>query len=103
MNRYNNLQHTSNVLSFESTQELSAKTALAVKLNTLIEQRGLSQTEAATITGMTQPKVSQVRHYKLKNISLERLMQALVSLDQNIEIVIQPASSAHTANITVAV
>lgn len=103
MNRYDNLQHTSNVLSFENTQELSAKTALAVKLNTLIEQRGLSQTEAATITGMTQPKVSQVRNYKLKNISLERLMQALVSLDQNIEIVVQPASSAHAANITVAV
>lgn len=103
MNRYNNLQHTSNVLSFAPPQELSAKTALAAKLNTLIEQRGLSQTEAATITGMTQPKVSQVRHYKLKNISLERLMQALVSLDQNIEIVVQPANHAHAANITVAV
>ncbi|MER1948637.1 helix-turn-helix domain-containing protein [Stutzerimonas stutzeri] len=103
MSSHYNLQHTSKVLNFESTKELSAKTALAVKLNTLIEQRGLSQTEVATITGMTQPKVSQVRHYKLKNISLERIMQALVSLDQNIEIVVQPASSAHAANITVAV
>jgi len=101
MSSHYNLQHTSNVLN--STQELSAKTALAVKLNTLIEQRGLSQTDVATITGMTQPKVSQVRHYKLKNISLERIMQALVSLDQNIEIVVQPASSAHAAIITVAV
>ena len=103
MSSHYNLQHTSNVLNFESTQELSAKTALAVKLNTLIEQRGMSQTEVATITGMTQPTVSQVRHYKLKNISLERIMQALVSLDQNIEIVVQPASSAHAANIKVAV
>jgi hypothetical protein len=46
------------------------------------------------ITGMTQPKVSQVRRYKLQNISLERLMQALVSLDQHVEIVVQPARHA---------
>jgi predicted XRE-type DNA-binding protein len=85
----------------ESTEELSAKAGLAVKLNELIEKRGLNQTEAATITGMTQPKVSQVRHYKLQNISLERLMQALVSLDQHVEIVVRPARRSHTASITV--
>ena len=89
-------------LGFEDAEELSAKAVLAVKLNELIEKRGLSQTEAAGITGMTQPKVSQVRRYKLQNISLERLMQALVSLDQQIEIVVRPARRAHGAGITVA-
>ena len=66
------------------------------------EKRGLSQTEAAGITGMTQPKVSQVRRYKLQNISLERLIQALVSLDQQVEIVVRPARRAPGAGITVA-
>ena len=89
-------------LGFEDAEELSAKAVLAVKLNELIEKRGLSQTEAAGITGMTQPKVSQVRRYKLQNISLERLMQALVSLDQQVEIVVRPARRAHGAGITVA-
>ncbi len=96
---------TDNVLTdlgFEDAEELSAKAVLAVKLNDLIEKRGLSQTEAAGITGMTQPKVSQVRRYKLQNISLERLMQALVSLDQQVEIVVRPARRAHGAGITVA-
>ena len=83
--------------------ESSTKRALAFKLNTLIDQRGLSQTEAAAITGMTQPKVSQVRHYKLQNISLERLMQALVSLDQHVEIVVNPARQTQSPGITVAV
>ena len=73
-----------------------------MKFNDLLEKRGLSQTEAAAITGMTQPKVSQVRRYKLQNISLERLMQALVSLDQRVEIVVRPARRAHAAGITVA-
>lgn len=92
----------SNDLEIKQVEEHSAKAVLAVKLNDLIEKRGLSQTAAANITGMTQPKVSQVRRYKLQNISLERLMQALVSLDQQVEIVVRPARRAHGAGITVA-
>ena len=45
-------------LGFEDAEELTAKATLAVKFNELLEKRGLSQTEAAAITGMTQPKVS---------------------------------------------
>ena len=96
---------TTNVLldlGFDDAEELSAKAALALKLNELVDQRGLSQAETAVITGMTQPKVSQVRRYKLQNISLERLMQALVSLDQHVEIIVQPAQREHAPGITVA-
>lgn len=89
-------------LGFEDAEELTAKALLAAKLNELIEMRGLSQMEVAAISGMTQPKVSQVRRYKLQNISLERLMHALVSLDQRVEIVVRPARRAHGAGITVA-
>lgn len=89
-------------LSSGDAVEMSVKAVLAAKLNELIDERRLSQTEAAHITGMTQPKVSQVRHYKLQNISLERLMQALVSLDQQVEIVVRPARRAQAAGITVA-
>ncbi len=98
-------QGTDNVLldlGFDDAEELSAKAALALKLNELIDQRNLSQTEAAHITGMTQPKVSQVRRYKLQNISLERLMRALVSLDQHVEIGVQPAQRECAPGITVA-
>ena len=105
MTRNNIHRGTDNVLAdlgFDNADELSAKAVLAVKLNELIEKRGLSQTEAAGITGMTQPKVSQVRRYKLQNISLERLMQALVSFDQHVEIIVRPARYADARGITVA-
>lgn len=98
------LQGTDNVLAdlgFEDAEELSAKAALAFKLNELIAQRGLSQTTVAAMTGMTQPKVSQVRRYKLQNISLERLLQALVALDQRVEIVVKPAQRSRQPGITV--
>jgi predicted XRE-type DNA-binding protein len=89
-------------LGFEDAEELSAKAMLALKLNKLIDKRELSQAEVAAITGMTQPKVSQVRRYKLQNISLERLMQALVAFDQHVEIVVYPARRAHAPGISVA-
>lgn len=51
---------------------------------------------------MTQPKVSQVRRYKLRTISVERMMRALVSLGQHVEIVVRPARDERLASITVA-
>jgi predicted XRE-type DNA-binding protein len=89
-------------LGFEDAEELSVKVILAMKINALIDQRELSQTAAAEAIGMSQPKVSLIRRYKLLNISLERLMQALVSLGQHVEIVVQPARRSQVAGITVA-
>lgn len=105
MKRKDHSLGTTNVLldlGFNDAEELSAKAALAVKLNHLIDKRGLTQTETAALTGMTQPKVSQIRRYKLRNISLERLMQALVSLDQHVEIVVHPRWRSQVLGITVA-
>lgn len=87
--------------STTDTEDRSAKAVFATKFNELVDKRGLSQTEVAEITCMTQPKVSQVRRCKLQNISLERLMQALVSLDQHVEIVVRPARRSHSAGLTV--
>ena len=83
MHHYDAPQGTDNVLldlGFDDAEGLSARAALALKLNESIDQRGLGQTEAAHTIGMTQPEVSQVRRYKLQNISLERLMQALARM-----------------------
>ena len=41
-------------LGFEDAEELTAKASLAVKFNELVETRGLSQTEAAAITGVSE-------------------------------------------------
>ncbi len=79
-----------------------AKVTLAMKVNTILEARGLSQVEAGEILGMPQPKVSALRNYKLRGISLERLLQALTDLGQHVDIVIQPSSAAIPAGVRVA-
>jgi predicted XRE-type DNA-binding protein len=89
-------------LGIEDAEDLSAKAVLAIKFNDLIDQRALNQTEVAALTGMTQPRISQIRRYKLQNISLERLMLALVSLDQQVEINVRPVRRNECAGITVA-
>ncbi len=44
----------------------------------------------------------QNRHYKIRGISLERLMQALTALGQNVEIVVTPSKKKSAARIAVA-
>ena len=105
MTRKSKDRGTDNVLAdlgFPDAEELTAKTILAKKINDILETRGLTQTDAAALLGMPQPKVSAIRNYKLQGISLERLMQALTSLGQRVEIVVRPANKRTAARIDVA-
>ena len=68
--------------------ELSAKAILAKKINDIVESRDITQVKVAGLLGMPQPKISAIRNYKLRGISLERLMQALTALGQHVEIVV---------------
>ncbi|KAJ8137467.1 hypothetical protein OY671_009320, partial [Metschnikowia pulcherrima] len=80
---------TSNVsydLGLEDAADSTAQAQLAIKINDSIDQRQLTQAQVAASTGMTQPKVSQIRRYQLRNISSERSMRALVASDQHVEI-----------------
>jgi predicted XRE-type DNA-binding protein len=89
-------------LGFADAEELSAKAMLAMKLNAVLDARGLTQARAAKLLGMPQPKVSAIRNYKLRGVSLERLMQALTMLGQHVRIVVRPSNQSTPARIDVA-
>jgi predicted XRE-type DNA-binding protein len=86
----------------EATDDIGLKVALAGRINEVISLRGLSQSEAAAEVGTSQPKISQIRRYKLNNISVGRLLQALVALGQRIDIVISPAGERSSPAVRVA-
>jgi predicted XRE-type DNA-binding protein len=89
-------------VGFPDAAERQAKLRLAYALNQVLEQRKLSQVDAAKVLGVTQPKVSALRRYKLAGFSVERLMNLLTALDQDIEIVIrQKPRSRKVARISV--
>jgi predicted XRE-type DNA-binding protein len=76
-------------LGFPDAVERQAKLHLAYALNKVLDGRKLSQADAAKVLGVTQPKVSALRHYKLAGYSVERLMNLLTALDQDVDIVIR--------------
>jgi predicted XRE-type DNA-binding protein len=76
-------------LGYPDAAERQAKLRLAYALNQILKERKLSQAQAANVLGVTQPKVSALRHYKLAGFSVERLMNLLTALDRDVEIVIR--------------
>jgi predicted XRE-type DNA-binding protein len=79
-------------LGLPDAADRQTKTRLAMAVNEIIQGRKLKQRQAASILGIPQPKVSALINYRLDGFSVERLMQFLTALDQDVEIMIRPRS-----------
>jgi len=77
-------------LGFTDAGERQARLRLAYALHQVLEGRRRSWADAATVLGITKPKVFALRHYKLAGFSMERLINLLTALDRDVEIVIRP-------------
>ncbi len=75
-------------------QEL-LKAQLTLRIYCLIRQRGITQTEAGKILGIKQPHVSALMRNRAGSFSVERLMDFLTALGQNVEITVRPTRKAH--------
>lgn len=62
------------------------KSEIINKISMTIQQRHLSQKEAATILGVNQPKVSALLNGKLSGFSIERLIRFVDALDVSVSI-----------------
>jgi predicted XRE-type DNA-binding protein len=78
-------------LGLAHSSDVLAKAQLADHICRVIAARGLTQTKAAEIMDLDQPKVSALMHGKLKGFSAERLLRCLNDLGQEVEIKIRPA------------
>ena len=91
-------------LGLKNAEERLAKVKLALKINQIIEKRKLKQVAAAKILGINQPKISALANGRLKEFSMERLIEFLNKLDQDVEIIIhaKPKNRKAPAHLTVA-
>lgn len=71
-------------------QEL-LKAKLALEIYRLIRERGLTQAEAGKILGIKQPHVSALMRNRAGSFSVERLMEFLAALGQEVRISVRPA------------
>jgi predicted XRE-type DNA-binding protein len=77
-------------LGLPKPDDLLAKAELAAKIIAEIQRRRLTQSQAAVILGIDQPKVSALRQGKLSGFSIERLVRFLLSLGRDVEITVKP-------------
>jgi predicted XRE-type DNA-binding protein len=84
-------------IGLENAEEMLVKAKLARQIYVCITERQLSQTEAANILGIDQPKVSNLINGKLAAFSIERLFRFLNALDRDVEITIKAKSSEHNS------
>jgi len=83
-------------LGVERPEEALAKAKLAVAIAEIIANKGLTQTKAAALLAIDQPKISALLRGRLTGFSTDRLIRFLNALGRDVEIVIKPRPHAHT-------
>src|SRR5580658_965221 len=76
-------------LKLPRADDLLAKAELAAKIIADIQRRRMTQSQAAAILGIDQPKISALKQGKLSGFSIERLMRFLLLLGRDIEIAVK--------------
>lgn len=75
---------------YKNPEEAQIKSRIALRIHKAIEEKGLSQREAAKAMGIGHAKVSAIVNGKLKGYSIDRLFRFLNALDVNVTIKLQP-------------
>ncbi len=77
-------------LGFANPEREQLKARLTLQIYRLIKERGLTQAEAGEILGIKQPHVSGLLRGQSGAFSVERLMDFLTALGQDVEIIVRP-------------
>jgi predicted XRE-type DNA-binding protein len=79
-------------LGFEEAEELQVKAALTRQIANRIKAFGLTQLQAGTRHGVSQPDISKLMRGRYTGFSAHRLIAILKALAVDIEIIIRPRS-----------
>lgn len=83
--------------------DMLLKAELSIKIGKLIKDKRLSQEQAGSLMGLTQPKLSDILRGKLRGISINKLTQCLHSLGQDVKvsITVSPARRGQIGHFSV--
>jgi predicted XRE-type DNA-binding protein len=82
-------------LAFANPEREQLKAHLTLQIYRLIKARGLTQAEAGAILGIKQPHVSSLMRGQSGAFSVERLMDFLTALGQDVEVTVRPTRKDH--------
>ena len=75
-------------------QELM-KARLTLRIHRIIQDRGMTQMEAAEALGIKQPHVSWLMNNRAGSFSVGRLLEFLTRLGQDVEVTVRPTRRDH--------
>lgn len=78
-------------LGFENPVEELAKSTLAIIIDRVIHERGLTQRAAAALMGTEQQKISHLLRGRFGEFSTQQLMEFLTALGHDVDIVVRRA------------
>jgi len=81
-------------LGSRTPENMLVKAQLVSKIADLLAERGFTQTKAAELLGIPQPKLSKMLRGQFRGFSERKLMDCLTRLGQDVDIVVRSASGA---------
>jgi len=82
-------------LGFPNPEREQLKARLTLQIFRIIKARKLTQAAAGGILGIKQPHVSGLMRGQSGNFSVERLMDFLTALGQDVQIIVRPTRRQH--------
>jgi len=83
-------------------EEMLVKAQLATKIAEIVKRRKLTQTQAAELLGMAQPKLSNMLRGQFRGISEAKMLEYLTKLGRDVDIVVKADSgSRSTGHVSV--
>ena len=78
-------------LGYADADEMLIKAQLVAKIAEIIKRKGITQTQAAALLEMPQPKLSNLLSGRFRGLSERRLMDCLTKLGRDVQIVVKAA------------
>ncbi|WP_052281805.1 helix-turn-helix domain-containing protein [Kluyvera genomosp. 1] len=80
-------------LGMHDAEQMQLKAQLAQIIGEILQIKGLTQSQAAQILGITQPKLSHLLRGQFRGVSEAKMLECLVKLGRDVEIVVSKESS----------
>jgi len=77
-------------LGYVDSDDMLVKAQIVAKIAEIIDQRRLTQEQAAEILGLTQPKIPRLLRGQFRGVSERRLLRCLTKLGRDVQIVVRP-------------
>jgi predicted XRE-type DNA-binding protein len=78
-------------LGIAAPEEQLLKAGLVGKLAAIVRARKLTQTQAAKLTGISQPDLSRILRGQFRDFSTDRIIRAIIGLGSDVEIEVTTA------------